>query len=251
MENAQEYITQKWYNYLLLILGILIPPVSIFLLFGFMRSWRKHLILFLPSFLFFVFHSSFPNKQERFILPVIPFIIILGSVGWYEFMKHSRFWEQHKKLYYNCWIFFLCLNAIPLFFVSVAYSHRNRVESMVYLSTKKDLNNFIIEESISNDYTLPPRFYLKQWKSDYFVTSTFTVDSVALRMKQSPPEIVPNYVVFNKTENIEQRVSNFKKKFPTLTYQTTIEAGFIDKIMHALNKRNANFTSYIYKIEKQ
>ena len=53
IENAETYNTQKWYNYLLLISGILIPPVSIFLIFGFIRSWKKQLLLFLPAFIFF------------------------------------------------------------------------------------------------------------------------------------------------------------------------------------------------------
>ncbi len=248
---ANEYGKMAWYNYLLLIGGICIPPISLFLLFGYVRSWKKHLLLFLPAFIFLVFHSSFPNKQERFILPVIPFIIILGSIGWCDYMIKSNYWQNHLKLYRGCWIFFFSLNTIPLLFVSGAYSHRNRVESMVYLSTKKDLNNFIIEESNNESYTMPPKFYVKNWKNEFSVTSLQTVDSLALKMKTTSADMLPNYVVFNKPENINQRVDNFKKHFPNLVYETTIEPGFIDEVMHFLNKRNANFTSYIYKIEKQ
>ncbi len=248
IENAETYMTQRWYTYLLLIGGILIPPISLFLVFGFLRSWKRYLLIFLPVFIFFVFHSAFPNKQERFILPVIPFIIILGSIGWVGFMEHSGFWKRNLKLYRASWIFFFALNTIPLFFVSVAYSHRNRVESMVWLSEMPDLNNVLIEESIHDDYTLPPRFYLRKWKSDYFVTKIFTVDSLAERLRNSPPELVPNYVVFNLPDDLDERVANLKRIFPNMTYETTIEAGFIDKVMTFLNKHNANFTSYIYKL---
>ncbi len=248
IENAETYNTQKWYNYLLLIGGILIPPVSIFLLFGFTRSWKKHLLLFLPSFIFFVFHSSFPNKQERFILPVIPFIIILGSIGWIAFLSQSEFWKRNLKLYRACWIFFIVLNTIPLLFITVAYSHRSRVESMVYLSTKKDLNNILIEESCHDYFTMPPRFYSKQWKSEYFVTSIVTADSLAKIIPRLSPEQVPNYVVFNLPDNIGQRVVNLKKVYPNMQFETIIEPGFIDVVMTKLNKHNANFTSYIFKL---
>ncbi|HWY99112.1 MAG TPA: glycosyltransferase family 39 protein, partial [Bacteroidia bacterium] len=72
IENAHNYIIGPWYNYFLLVGGMLLPPVGLFLIFGFARSFRKYPLLFWPSFLFFAFHSFFPNKQERFILPIIP-----------------------------------------------------------------------------------------------------------------------------------------------------------------------------------
>ena len=75
IDNAETTACSAGYNYILLLSGILIPPVSPFLLFGYLRSWRKHLLLFLPAFAFLLFHSSFPNKQERFILPAIPFVV--------------------------------------------------------------------------------------------------------------------------------------------------------------------------------
>ena len=40
IENAKAYITLQWYMYFVLILGVLIPPISIFLFFGFLRSWK-------------------------------------------------------------------------------------------------------------------------------------------------------------------------------------------------------------------
>jgi hypothetical protein len=248
IENAETYGSQKWYNYILLVSGIIIPPISIFILFGFLRNWKKHLILFLPAFVFFVFHSSFPNKQERFILPAFPFIITLGIAGWYNFMEQSAFWQNRKKLFHACWIFFWSLNIIPLIFVSAAYSHRSRVESMVYLSTKSDFRNLIIEESNHSDFAMPPLFYLRHWISNYSVTSVFTVDSLDSIMHLMQPKFQPNYVVFNQPDNLEERLRNFKKVFPGMKYEATIEPSFVDKVMHTLNKHNANFTSYIYRL---
>ena len=249
LEHANEYIIQKWYNYILLLAGILIPPVSIFILFGFLRSWKKHLLLFLPAFIFLVFHSYFPNKQERFILPIIPFIITLGICGWTEFVAQSRFWQNRQRLLRACWIFFWVVNFIPLIFISTAYSHRSRVEAMTYLSQKKDFKNFIVDESQHGGCTMPPRFYLQHWISNLCITEETSVESFAAGILSSSVSSRPNYVVFNDEENIEARVQNFKKYFPGLEYEATIEPGLVDKVMHTLNKRNANFTSYIYRIQ--
>jgi len=250
LDNAETYGTQKWYNYILLVSGILVPPFSVFMFWGYLRSWRKYLLLFLPAFVFFVFHSSFPNKQERFILPFIPFFITLGCIGWEEFRSKSTFWNSHHSLYRSCWIFFFSINTIPLFFISCAYSHRNRVESMVYLSGKKDFRNFIVEESMSEDYTMPPQYYLGHWVKHLYVTKIITGDSLVERLEHFPESLQPNYVVFNRPENIGQRILNMKKYYPSLTYETTIEPGLVDVVMHRLNKHNANFTSYIYRVNE-
>jgi hypothetical protein len=237
--------------YFVLLLGILLPPVSIFLLFGFFRSYKKHLLLFLPSFIFLIFHCYFPGKQERFIFPIIPFIIILGAIGWSDFAATSSFWNNRKKLLCACWIFFWSLNLLPLLIVSVAYSKKSRVEAMVYLSTKKDFNRLVIEESFRADYTMPPFFYLGKWYRNGYVqgvTSVYTIDSLCAHV-HSNPATVPNYVIFFDDENLDKRVAQFKTCFPKIKPEAAIEPGFIDKIICWMNPINRNYTAYIYKIE--
>ncbi|MFI5163969.1 MAG: glycosyltransferase family 39 protein [Bacteroidia bacterium] len=250
--EARTYIVQQWYMYFGLLLGILLPPISFFLLFGFFRSWKKHLILFLPSFIFLAFHCYFPSKQERFIFPIIPFIIILGIIGWNDFVNTSAFWNKRKKLLRACWIFFWALNLIPLLVVSVAYSKRSRVEAMVYLATKPDFNRLVVEESFRDDFTMPPFFYLGKWYRDGYVdgvTSVFTIDSLCTRVHKQPNRM-PNYVIFFDEENLDNRIKGFKTCFPNIKYEATIDPGFIDKFIYWLNPINRNYRAYIYKIEK-
>ena len=246
--NAYTYLTGEWYKYLLLIGGILLPPVSIFLFFGFIRNWKKHLVLFLPSFLFLVFHSYFPNKQERFILPIIPFVIIAGYIGWDEFISNSTFWKKRPKLNKSFWIFFWIINTIPLAVVSIAYSKRNRVEAMVYIEKKGDLNRLAIEDSNRDDILIPPRYYLKKWTDTYPITKLNADIFFTEIYSKAPVEDRPNYIVFMQPENLERRVQNLKKDIPTLTYETTIEPSFIDWLLNKMNPRNKNQTSFIYRI---
>lgn len=250
MHNPYSYTTLPWYNYFLTLGGILIPPVSLFLLFGFFRSWKKYLLLFLPSFIFLAFHSYFPNKQERFIFPIVPFVIMLGMIGWNEFSEASGFWQKRQKLLRGCWAFFWVLNTLPLLFISGSYSKRNRVEAMLYLQNKGDVKNLIIEDSNRDDWMMPPLFYLKKWMSPYGVTKIQTYDTLKYKLYTVPLPARPNYVIFMQAENLEKRVADFEKNYATLKYETTVEPGSMDRLLHWLNPNNENNTSTIYKIEK-
>jgi len=248
IENANNYITGNWYNYLLLLTGILIPPFSLFILFGYARNWRKMLIIFLPAFLFLLFHSSFPNKQERFILPIVPFIIISGVCGWNDFVGSSVYWQKHPVLLKNCMLFFWILNSIVLIFITPSSTKLSRVDAMVYLSKKDDAACFILETSNSTSSLLMPRFYLQRWTKNYEVTKNYPVDSLAKDLAQDSIAPMPQYIIFGEAENIDTRVATAKKYFPGMTFEATIEPSFLDKIMHWLNPfGNENQTYFIYK----
>jgi hypothetical protein len=250
INNRYSYNTKPWFNYFLTLGGLLVPPLSVMLLFGFFRSWKKYLLLFLPSFLFLAFHSYFPNKQERFIFPIIPFLIILGMIGWSEFKTASAFWKKRPKLLRGLWIFFWCVNTLPLLFISVSYSKRNRVEAMLYLQHKGDVQSLVIEESIREDFTMPPLYYLKKWVSPIGITTSLSSDSARKVVNTFPNALKANYVLFMQEDNLPARVETFRKTYGDITYETTIKPGALDELMHWLNKENKNFTCTIYKIKQ-
>lgn len=246
VENANNYIAGSWYKYILLILGILIPPVSFFIFYGFLRSWKKHLLIFLPSFIFLVFHSFFPNKQERFILPIIPFIIILGMIGWQDFLNKTSFFNQRKKLLKSFWIFFWVLNLILLLPVSTTYSKRARVESMTWLSKYDNVRTILLEDSNNGSTKMTPRYYLGQWVSEYEVTNE-TTDEQLEKLSNKDLNEQPRFFLFFDEKNMETRLNRIKEFYPNIIYETTIEPGFIDKLIYWLNPVNANQTIIIYR----
>ncbi|MCX6290293.1 MAG: glycosyltransferase family 39 protein [Bacteroidetes bacterium] len=245
--NSHSYGKNSWYSYLLLISGILLPPVSFFLWFGFFRTWKKHLLLFLPVFLFLVFHSYFPNKQERFILTIVPFIILLGVAGWDEFEKNSSFWQRNKKLMKGFLIFSISINVLLLPFISTMYSKRARVEAMVYLSKYPDVRFVLMEDRRHETAKMPPEFYLGQWIWVGEVSQTFPIDTIIPVYKKITIDDQPKFVLFCEDYDLEKRVGEMKTLFPALTYETTIQPGFIDDILFRMNPKNANQTIYIYK----
>ncbi len=250
INNAANYPVGPWHLYLMFLSGVLIPPISLFLFFGYFRLWRKQLLLFLPAFVFLVFHSYFPNKQERFILPFLPFLVILGFIGWMDFYNKSAFWKKRPGLYSGFWVFFWIMNSIALLFISVSYSKRNRVESMCYIAAQKDVVNLIVEDGNRDDFQMPPLFYLQKWISPYSVTKNISAREVWLKYIHLPKSEQPNYVVFYQAENIARRVGFMKYYFPQMHYETTVEPSAIDKLMHFLNpENNENHTTYIFKLK--
>jgi hypothetical protein len=245
IQAAYHYITGPWYNYILLLAGIFIPPVSLMLLFGFFRIWKKQLIIFLPAFLFLVFHSFFPNKQERFIFPIIPFIIIGGVIGWNSFVSKSEYWQRHRKALSRAWVFFWIVNLVLLIPLSVAYSKKSRVEAMAYLSKYKGIKVVLAENTNRSSVQMVPRYYSGQWMQALYKSSgevrSYMPDSIPCTVAEA------SFVLFYSDENLQARVDTMKKEIPSLVYEKTFGPGFIDVIMHRMNPVNRNETIYLYR----
>jgi hypothetical protein len=232
-----------------LVAGIFIPPISLFLLFGFLKSYKKW-ILFLPSLIFFAAHSYFPNKQERFVLPIFPFIIMLGLMGWNEFKMQSSFWNRNEKLENGFWKFFWILNLFLLIVITPTYSKRNRVEAMLYIRSKGDVKNLMIEDSNRDGALMSPMFYLGKWVTDYAITNSAPLDSTYKQIALISDNNLPNYIVFYQAENLQQRVAAANRTFK-LTFETKISPSFIDDIMYRINPSNKNAETFIYKVERK
>ena len=247
IDQRYAYITGPWYRYILLILGILIPPVSIVLITGFFKTYKKYFLLFWPVMIFLAFHSYFPNKQERFILPVLPFLLILCTIGWFEWKNSSSFWQKRPGWLRAGNIWFWTINTILMLALVFNFSKKTLVEPMVYLSHKDDLKSLAMEYDRENlpwfpDYYLGrnlPIFRLYKGKSE----EQFLKE---INSRNYPP---PDYVFFFGEENLEARRLNMEKLLSAkLEFDKRIDPSLVDFIMHKLNPRhNLNLTSYIYR----
>lgn len=245
IENRYGYLTGDWYNYLVLLFGLLIPPVSVFLLIGMFRHSRKYLLILLPTMVFLAFHSYFPNKQERFILTIVPFIITIGVPGWLAMMQENGWLQRHRKWISGSWIFFWIINTILLFAVSTTYSKRAPVEAMSYLKKYSGIEAIVVDNSTRANVPLMPQFYLDQWIEIYEVTTVHPVELLPRSMSFVDAE--PDFVLFVRDEELPQRLEAMHQLFPDLQYETTAEPGFVDKVMFWLNPHNKNDRIIIYR----
>ncbi len=246
MAHSRDYIISAWYTYLLFLLGVLIPPISIAIFYGFFKNWKKHLIIFLPTLMFLVFHSSFPNKQERFIITIVPFFIILGVVGWNIFTEQKQEWyNKRKNLIRYCIIFFWVINFILMSGISFHYSKRARVESMTYLSKYKNIKYILVENTNETETKMPPLFYLGQWVGVYELDKRCPADTFKLNLQRY--KCPPGFVLFEGDKNLNARIDSLKKLLPNIEAEAIIKPGFIDALVYKLNPINVNQTIYIYR----
>jgi uncharacterized membrane protein YqaE (UPF0057 family) len=246
--HGNDYTTGAWYNYSLLVLAAFIPPVSFFLLYGFFRNWRKTLLILLPVMVFFVSHSLFPNKQERFIFPVIPIILTLSVVGWEEFVKESAFWSRHRIALKSLWIWFWVLNFILLIPFSAYYSKRSRVEAMYALYGKQIQGIVMVGGTLGT--TQPPMFYAGVYPIPIYLINN-DEQLAQIKATLNTVHILPNYAVFFGLEDIDHRVQQIESSLGLkLTLEKRIEASFLDDVFYRLNPRfNKNQTAFVFDID--
>lgn len=251
-KNALNYPGSPW-AYFSFIGVFILPPVSLFLLSGFLASWKKIAVIVIPSIAFLLFHILYPNKQERFILPILPFFIIAGVIGWDTL---SGKWKNSNWHTWS-WRVFWTLNTIAMLTLCFTYSKKSRVEAMNYLSNQGDCNNFILEFTHSEYGAMMPQFYSNIWTSYYYFNKNDNVELVlssAERVAHESehhvmPRSLPNYILFYDDTDLERRVSNMQKHYPTLTYRTTIESGWFDELLHTLNPKNRLEKIHIYSTD--
>ncbi len=249
LTNANVYGTNNWHMYLDLIFGLLIPPLSFLVFAGYFYTWKKLPILFWPVFIYLAFHTYFPNKQERFVLTIFPLLIIAGTIGMFDIYERYK-QKFNQKLLRGLKYFVIILNCIFLMLLSPSYGKRHMVESAYYFYNKKDFTSYFIEDSNKDsEFLMPPLYYTGKWYSVFGVTKQFNADSTLMHYNLKHINPKPNYVIFMQAENITARVDTLRKRFPTLTYEATIEASLLDKTLHWLNPLNDNQTAYIYKIK--
>jgi hypothetical protein len=225
---------------------MLIPPISLYLFVGYFASWKKLLPIFIPSFLFFVFHSYFPNKQERFILPFVPYLIIGGIIGWYEIRERIKW----KKFEQGSWKFFWIINIIPLILFCTNYTKRSRVEAMYFLYNKPDYNNFVMESSHTDDLQIAPRYYSGKWQQPYYIYKNYPVEKFQSDISKLPASQFPNYILFFENDSIESRVKKFQDVTgKSLKFMEEAQPSYMDNLIHWLNPINPNQPIYIYHVQ--
>lgn len=263
----QFYGTKLWYLYISALISIFFLPVGLFYLFGFIKSWKKYSILFIPTFTYILIHNMFPNREERFLLIIIPFYLIAAIISWKEYANKSKFWKKNIKLHKVSFILFWTFNSLLLIFTSTAYSKKAEVETMVYLSKyKNEINAILLEDKNHKSVNLLPSFYIGKPLIQYTLSKKTKIDksiyysciktgkysrdiySIEYFLKLNSDQ-APDYVLFYGDENLKQRVEAIRAFFPYLTFEKKINPSFFDSIIQWLNPINKNLSISIYKTQ--
>jgi hypothetical protein len=193
--SIEPTIPGPWYRYVLLILGIFVPPFSIaFVLSMFnFRVIRNHIVLWSSLLPFIVGHSIIVNKQERFIIPVFPVLIVLGCIGLYYLYNSGGFYFKWRKLRVGLWAWFWVLNTVMLVPFTFNYAHRGAVDPMVYLSRQDDVGSVLFDTSERRRF-LPYSYWDHRHSNSVTLTPKFSFDD-ALKSGAISRSHPPSYVV--------------------------------------------------------
>jgi Alg9-like mannosyltransferase family len=236
MNEGTGYMTNKnYFMYFYVLFGLLLFPFGILALIGYFRSAKKYLVLFLPTFLFLLFHTIYPNRQERFILTILPLVIVLAFLGIRE-LKERRFWSRFWKI---SWIAFWVLNIPMILIFSTTTSKKSRLNTMYALYNKtKGNEHILIEATGETNPEMMPFFYAGKW--EYQFAERRREDTTNIETYLNNPHDI---IFFFGQKNLDKRIREFKRIYPKMTKQTEIEPSMIDKTLHKINPRNSN--SYV------
>jgi hypothetical protein len=237
LNNTTTYGVLPWYNYLLLLAGLFIPPFSLAVGFGFFRRTTP-LLLWLPVLLFIAIHSYFPNKQERFLLPIVPLYFVLGHVAWEMWRQRSAWWQQRTGLWRGILRWTWGLNVVLLVVLCFSYSKRSRVMAQVMLQDM-DVHGMVIEDSVEGEAPMPPLFYSRHWTATV-VPWTDPEADLGAELARHPAEQRPNIVLFCGTEELPQRMQRTIKAMGPLEIVGVAQPGLLDRTVHWLNPVNRN-----------
>jgi hypothetical protein len=202
--GAAPTIPGPWYRYALLLLGIMIPPFSL-LFIGSAFQWRvirNHIVLWLPMMAFLIGHSVIVNKQERFIIPIFPILLVLGCVGLYYLRQNEGWHDRWRKSRVWLWVSFAAINLVLLSAFTVNYGHRGAVDPMVYLSRQPDVRKVLFD--CTEHRMFVPYSY---WQYDH--SNAFTIYSnleflQALSQGKLLSFSPPDYIVVFSDDNLRQ-----------------------------------------------
>lgn len=252
LENAQKYITGPWYLFILLFLGLFIPPFSFLLFRASIKAAKKNLIIVLPFLIFFLFHSIFPGKQERFILPVVLFFPIIGLIGLAELTGSSQWFIKHRKFVKRSKIAFWIINLLLLLPMSLSSSKLARVNAAYALKDVpwKEKNCLLLIGNKVSDVTMIPWFYMNTPQEPLGFKYDKMEDLIKFRelCMQAQEDYIPDYLFLFDHEEKQERLEYVREFFPDLQHLYTAQNSFTDNIMQKLNKRNRNFEIEIYKL---
>lgn len=240
-------IVSPWYNYVLLLLGVMIPPLSIAVLFGFFRK-PKPLELWIPVVLFLLSHSAFPNKQERFLLPIIPLFFVLGYAAWEQWRLRSAWWQRHSGLWRGCITWTWALNLVLLLPLSVSSSKLERVQAMRILRQAGSVSGIIVEDTAERDAPMAPLYYWDEWGYPNDPYTDASRDLRALVQQNLPPKRA-NAILFIGDEHLGERLAHAMRAVGDLDYLGCAMPGLLDRTMHRLNPMNRNAVIFVFRIK--
>ena len=231
--ESDGYPSGPPWQYILTLLVAFIPPVSILLLAAAVKGARQLSMLGLATLAFLVSHSIIANKQERFLLPILPilFILIVAGLPWLAAQL------ARAQLYRGMWWYFWSVNAALLIALTFSFSKKDRVAPLLYVYRRHDATGVLIAQYAYTFHV--PDYYLGRPRPALLVLQRGDAMPVA--------DSAINYVVLYSDSLDVDRASLEGALHKRLTLLTVVTPSLTDRLAHAINPRhNKTRTAAVY-----
>jgi hypothetical protein len=249
LTHSGSFVTGPWYNYFLLVLAVFVPPFSLFFFWGMIKSFKSTPVLFVPAAAFFILHSVFPGKQERFLIPILPLLVIMGFTGLYLWKKEQDSGYLKEKVLGKSFVFFWAVNTVLLVPVTFNYSQKARIEPLLYINSKQaDAVIFDMTEQKSGI----PVFYLDPGPALFKSEDPDAFREIYKKLKaQKSRKPFVYYAVIFSSGKVDEHIEMLEKYFKgfTLKKEKHVTPSLIDFVLHKMNPRfNKAKESWVFRL---
>ena len=231
--ESDGYPSNPPWHYVLTLLAALIPPASILLLAAAVKGGRQIPLLGLATLAFLVSHSLIANKQERFLLPILPvlFILIVAGLPWLA--------GRIGRAYGGMWWYFWPVNTALLVIVTFSFSKKDRVAPLLFVYHRHDATGVLVAQN--NQTFSVPEYYLGRPRPALLVVEP------GQDVENAAKGVPINYVIVYSDTPDADRVILAGALHRNLTVLTVIQPSLTDRLAHAINPRhNRAHTAVIY-----
>jgi len=188
----------------------------------------------LPALAFLVAHSLIANKQERFLLPILPVLALLagagfaGVRGWFD----DRGWSG---AYRGLWAWAAGINALLLLVSVFTYGKKDRVAPLVAIEQRQDATGVVVAQYAYRFKV--PEYYLGRPQPALIVFSQRdSLLSDVSRVRDSAPR--PNYLVLYSNEVSRDSAELTSALAAPLVRLMTVSPSLGDWLAHKANPRH-------------
>jgi hypothetical protein len=232
------------------ILAFFVPPMSLLAVYLALsrRFWSKHLVLVGSSFAYVLIHTLITSRQERYMLPIVPALVALFVLAFYEHFANGGWLTRSRKLLTALLAFTLIVNFVLLVPLTVDYGHKGLVEPLVKLQQIDHNRPGVLFVSPQRYINFPymygglsksRRGYVYKWSdlNDAVAADTLTESyNKYYFMYPLRPEDLPRYV-----DSIESRFGPIQEMYH-------VGPSTVDRILHYLNpKYNHTDDAWVYR----
>ena len=234
VQESGGYPSGPVWRYALTVLGTFVPPFSFLAVAAMLVGGRRLPLVGVPALGFFVAHSLIANKQERFLLPILPLMLLLAAAG----MPAIRRWFVARRwsgVYRWLWGWFGAVNIVLVAVSVVSYGKKDRVAPLVAIQARHDATGVLIAQ-YSQTFSVPV-YYLGRPRPIVVLLQPGEAPSEKASKVRSAGRAINYVVLYSDSVASDSAALSNLLGFP-LRHLATIAPSLSDRLAHLTNPRH-------------